>query len=233
MKPIIKVEQPEFEKGTLQARIDFAVVCGSEVYPKPATFLNTETDEYFCNIVGGLAYPTATLPGCIIIIGVQNDPVKFKVLEAVEDKNVFNLLKDVIKFREKYGFGLDARLLPWWYGDEKKFQTLIVKASIALEKKLGIDQGLYLRDTVDLREKNSFPLFIRQIYHTLEEIRLDISQNEILVGALQGFQYEDAEKGKTENFPVVGLLGGMVHSLQIEQPWMQSVLQGEAFNVAI
>ncbi|MCK5606459.1 hypothetical protein KAR91_31445 [Candidatus Pacearchaeota archaeon] len=230
MKSIIKILQPKHIKGTLQARIDFAKVTGKEFHLKPATFLNTETDEFFCNIVGGISYPTATLPGCVIIIGVQNEPeIKFKVIDCIEDQNVFILLQKVVMFREKYGFGTDSRLLPWWYGDQLKFQTLIVKASIALEEKHGINQGLYLKDTVDLREKHSFPLYIRQIFNTLEEKTLDIAQNEILVGYLQGFQREEAEKGKTENFPAIGLLGGMVHSLQIEQPWMQEVDRGRSF----
>lgn len=234
MKSIIKIKQPEHIKGTLQARIDFAKVTGKELLLKPATFLNTQTNEYFCNIVGGISYPTAILPGCIIIIGIQNEPeVKYKVVDCIEDQNVFTLIQKVIMFREKYGFGTDSRLLPWWYGDQLKFQTLIVKASIALEKKHGINQGLYLKDMVDLRERHSFPLYIRQIFNTLEEKRLDIAQNEILVGYLQGFQREEAEKGKTADFPAVGLLGGMAHSLQIEQPWMEDVIQGEAFNVAI
>lgn len=234
MNSIIKVEKPEHIKGTYQARIDFAHVTGIEITLKPAIFLNVETKEYFCNIVGGIAYPTAMMPGCVIIIGVQNDPeVKYKVLDAIEDKNVFTLIKKVIRYREKYGFGLDSRLLPWWYGDQLKFQTLIVKASIALERKLGINQGLYIKDLVDLREKHSFPLYVRQLQFTLKEKRLVKPTNDVIVRHGQAFQFEDAEKGKTENFPAVGLLGGMVHSLQIEQPWLQDVTQGKAFNIEI
>lgn len=235
----IRIEKPEHIKGTAQARHDFAIITGKELTLKPAVFLHLPSNEYYCHIVGGIAYPIAVngeiKPGIVIIMGVQNEPgVKFQVLESYEDANIFNLIEQAIIARKKYGFGLDSRILPNFMGDQEKYQTIIIKTSEVLEKKLGYDQGFYIKDMVDLRERHSFPLYVRQIFNTLETKRLDINGDNTLVGHLQGFRREDAEKGKTENFPAVGLLGGMIHTLQIERPWLEGIdCQGTVFNIAI
>ena len=234
MKVAIEIQKPEHIEGTEQARHDFAVVTGKELTLKPAVFHHIETDHYYCHLIGGIAYPTAIAPGVVIIIGVENEPeVKFRVIESYESANVFKLIENAILMRKKYGFGLDSRLLPYWYGDQEKFKTLIIKTSEALEKVLGHDGGLYIKDMVDLRERHSFPLYVRQIFDARKTGRLERPTDRVSVSHLQAFQREDAEKGKTENFPLVGLLGGMVHSLQIEKPWMEDIIQGEAINLAI
>jgi hypothetical protein len=233
----IRIEKPEHIAGTAGARHDWATVTGQELKLKQATFHHIPSCEYYCHIVGGIAYPVAAgqevKPGILIILGIQNEPaIKFKVLEAFESNNVFNLIAKMVEMRKEYGFGLDSRILPNWYGDQDKYQTLIMKASEALEKQHGINAGLYIKDTVDRRERNSFPLYVRQIFHTLETKRFDASANGVTIGHLQSFQREDAEKGKTDDFPAVGLLGGMIHSLQIEKPWLEDADgQGTVFNI--
>lgn len=232
MKSIIKIEKPEHIEGTEQARYDHGIITGQELTLKPAAFLHTETKEYYCHIIGGIAYPTATEPGIVLIIGIQSEPeIKFRVFETFEEVNVFALIEKAVILRSKYGFGEDSRLLPYWYGDQEKFQTLIVKTSGELEKQLGHDRGFYVKDLIDLRVRYSFSLYVRQIADCLKSKRLDLNDNKLLAGRLDEFNREDAEKGKIENFPSVGLLGGMVHSLQVEQPWTEEVLQGEAFNI--
>ena len=218
----IRIEKPEHIKGTRGAREDWAKVTGKPLTLKPAIFHHIESGEYYCNIVGGIAYPTAEKPGIVLIIGVQNEPaVKFRVLETYEDANVFELISKTIDLRKKYGFGLDSRILPSWYGDQEKFQAIVMRVSEALEREVGQNQGLYIKDTVDLRERHAFPLYVRQIYDTRKTGRLERPKDKILPGHLQGFQRQDAEKGKAENFPAVGLLGGMIHSLQIQEPWLE------------
>ena len=217
----IEIQAPAHIPGTTGARKDWATVTGKPLVLSPPVFHHIESNEYCCGIVGGIAYPTADKPGIIIIIGLQNEPVRFRVLETYEDANVFELIQKVIDLRVKYGFGLDSRILPGWFGDQEKFQTLIVKASTSLEDVCGVGRGLYIKDTVDLRERHAFPLYVRQIFDTLKSKRLDLAGDMILTGHLQGFQRQDAEKGRVEDFPAVGLLGGMVHSLQVMAPWLE------------
>jgi hypothetical protein len=219
MKPAIKIKAEKHVEDTEQARHDFATVTGHDIVLKPAVFCHIETNQHYCNIIGGIAYPTANDPGIVIIMGIQNEPIKFRILDVYEDDNVFKLIANCIEMRTKWGFGLDSRILPWWYGDQEKFQTLIIKASADLEKKLGYDRGMYVKDMVDLREKHAFPLYIRQLFAARESGILEQPSKSgfmNIVGYIQGFNRELAEKTKTEDYPAVGLLAGMIHSLQIE-----------------
>ncbi len=237
MKPVIKIKAEKHLEGTEQARHDFAIVTGRDIVLKSAVFCHTETDEHYCNIVGGIAYPTAVEPGIVIVAGIQNEPkILFRILDVFENDNVFELISNCVQMRKKWGFGLDSRILPWWYGDQDKFRALILKTSAALEKVIGYDQGLYIKDLVDLRERHAFPLYIRQLFNArktglLEKPSLSGFMN--IVGYIQGFNRELAEKTKTEDYPAVGLLAGMIHSLQIERSWEEEVMQGEAFNIAV
>jgi len=236
MTALINVEKPEHMSGTRGAREDWAVVTGQPLTLKPATFLHRPSGQYYCHIVGGIAYPTATAqevkPGALIIMGIQSDPVKYRILEVIESGDVFDLIEKLVDTRKAYGFGEDSRILPNWYGDQDKYQVLIMKASEVLERMHGVTSGLYIRDTLDRHDTQAFPLYVRQILNTLKIARLDVGQDKILTGHLQGLQREDAERGKVDDFPVVGLLGGMIHSLQIEQPWLEDVTgQGTVFNI--
>ena len=223
---MITIEKPEHVEGTEGARKDWAEVTGQELTIKQATFLHDTTGEYYCHLVGGVSYPIATgqevRSGVLLIIGIQAEPViKFTILESFETLDVFKLIERMVTMRREYLFGKDSRILPNWYGDQEKYQTLIMKASESLEKAHGVNAGLYIRDTIDRREKHSFPLYVRQIFHALETKRLDIHGDKIVTGHLQSFQREDAESGKVDDFPLVGLLGGMIHSLQVEKPWLE------------
>ncbi len=234
MKSIIKVEQPAFQKDTEQSRHDFAVITGRAIPLKPATFRDMTTDQYYCHIVGGIAFPTAFLPGIVIIIGIQSTPrLLFRVLEVVEESNVFHLIAHMVALRQRYGFGEDRRILPYFLGDQEKFKTLIMKSSEMLEAKHGVDRGLYIKDTVDLRDKHAFPLYSRQIFNVLKTNTLDINNKLILTGHLQDFNRDEAETGRVDQFPAVGLLGGMIHTLQIERLWLEDLIKSEAFNMAV
>jgi hypothetical protein len=231
----ITIEKPEHVEGTEGARKDWAEITGQELTIKQATFRHSLTNEYYCHLIGGVSYPIASgqeiKPGVLLIIGIQAEPVvKYTILESFETLDVFKLIEKMVTMRREYQFGKDSRILPSWYGDQEKYQTLIIKASESLEKAHGINAGLYIKDTVDRREKHSFQLYVRQIFHALEKKTLNINGDKIVTGHLQAFQREDAEKGGVDNFPVAGLLGGMLHSLQIEKPWLEDE-HGTVFNV--
>lgn len=231
---IIEIKKSKFLEGTEQARHDFAVIYGKEFKLKPPVFYHLETHHHYCNIIGGIAYPTIIEPGIIIILGVRQNPIRYEIFEIFEEVNIFKLITQLVRARKKYGFGKDSRILPNWYGEQDRFQTLIIRASEELEKKYGHTYGLYIKDYVDIKLKNALALYVRQIYSCLESGKLiKESLGDQLKQHLQAFQREDAEKGKIANYPAVGLLGGIIHSLEIERPWLEDVAQGESFNIAI
>ena len=95
---------------------------------------------------------------------------------------------------------------------------------MGLELRHGPDKGLYVREPADFKERYAFPLYMRQLRAALKEKALNINGETILVGRLQAFQPDEAEKGRIIDFPAVGMLGAVVHTLMIEMPWQEEIL---------
>jgi len=235
---IIKIERDKHLENTEQSREDWAIVYDQDFVLKTPIFHNLETGDKYCDIWGGIAYPSVSLSGCIIVIGVilQDDQPVFKILEAVEEKEIFELFRKLIKLRVKYGFGMDARLLPWWIGEPDKFQPLVSRLTQKLEEELGEGRGIYIKPPVDFGEKYSFPLYIRQLFRSRDlklrdPVYLELNGFQNISSYAQAIQSEDAEKGNYEDFPMVGLLGGMMHTLLTQMPWMEDSQAGQAFHL--
>jgi hypothetical protein len=238
MKCIIKVEQAKHMANTRQAREDFAVIYGQDTMLRNPVFWDMEAAERYCDIVGGIAYPSVSAPGVVIVIGIvlsKGLPI-FKVLEAAEESEVFALFQTLLQLRMIYGFGKDARILPMWIGDPDKFQPLVSRTSVKLEEKHGEGQGLYIKPPVDFGEKHSFPLYIRQLFRSRNlQLRnpawLDLNGHQNISTYAQAIRQSDAENGKYDDFPMVGLLGGMMHTILTQRPWLETTKAGQAFNL--
>ena len=226
MTPHIQIISDSHNAATRQARHDWATVTGQDIELKPTVFRDIRTDAEFCHIAGALAYPGIE-PGCIIIVGIQPAPVKIVVLEYREHMSVFDMLEDVVLTRKQYRYGLHAGILPSWTGDPDRYQTVAVAASVAIEKKVGAGRGLYVIEPVDWGQRHAFPMYIRQLHGALNRKFLDLNGHTDLISRLQGFQQEAADKGKIEDYPAVGMLGAMTHTLMIEKPWEQDIDYGK------
>jgi hypothetical protein len=226
--PVIVIERDEFLAGTEQARRDWARITGKEMVLKPDIFRHTGTGVGYADIAGGIAYPT-TMPGCLIVMGITSAG-KLHVLEFMEEVIVFDLIRAAVAIRTKYGYGLSKDLLQAWTGDQEKYLPIVAKVSQKLEERLGFDRGFYVKDPVDYREPYAFPLYIRQIHNALKSRQLLINSQD-LTNHLQAFHPDMAEKGRIQEFPAVGLLGGLVHTLITEAPWEERAESGEPIIV--
>jgi len=223
----IEIDKSAFEAGTRQARYDWATVTGQPARLRPPIYRDTRDGQGYCNILGALAYP-AMEPGCMIILGITTDK-NFRILEFREHRTVARLLEDAVLTRRLYGWGLDKHVLRSWTGDELRYQTIVSKISQEIEKQMGQDTGLYIRDPLDFRERHAFPLYMNQIRQTLKDGRLDIPQVD-LITRLQAMQHDAAEKGRIEDYPAAGILGGIVNSILTEEPWFETAEDGDAYN---
>ncbi len=221
----IEIITDEHKEGTRQARFDFAEVTGKTIELKPAIFREKQTGHEFCHIVGALAYPGIE-PGCVMIFGIQAGPLKFRLLEYREHTSVFDLITDVVTTRNYYGYGHHSAILQQWIGDPERYLSIVVKISTAIEQKSGHDKGLYIREPADWAEKHAFAMYIRQLYSALSDKLLILQPHTQLINRLQAFQPDSADKGNLADYPAVGMLGGLVHSLMIERPWEQDIDHG-------
>lgn len=160
MTPHIQIISDSHDAATRQARHDWAEVTGQDIELKPTVFRDIRTGSEYCHIAGALAYPGME-PGCIIVVGIEPDPVKVVVLEYMEHMSVFDLLQDAILTRKLYRYGSHGGILPSWTGDPDRYQTVAISASVAIERKVGAGRGLYIIDPVDWRQRHAFPMYVR------------------------------------------------------------------------
>ncbi|WP_300456215.1 hypothetical protein [Desulfobacula sp.] len=78
-------------------------------------------------------FPVKALsPGIIIIIGVQaQTALRLVLLYVFESGILFERLPQLQECRRKHGYGKDSRLQPGWYGDERRYFSIIVPISAA------------------------------------------------------------------------------------------------------
>ncbi|WP_289020393.1 hypothetical protein [Desulfobacter postgatei] len=223
----IELIKDTLSKETAQARHDFAVVTGNPIQPKPAVYKDIETGIIYSHIVGAMAWPAAD-PGAVFVFGIlspENNSGKPRVdlLCYREHKSVASLVDAMVGTRKQFGYGLAEEILQQWIGDTERYQPIVVKKSVGLELRYGPDKGLYVREPADYKERYAFPLYMRQLRAALKEKVLNLNGEAILIGRLQSFQPQEAEKGHLIDFPAVGMLGAVVHTLMIETPWQEEI----------
>lgn len=226
--PHIEVIRDSYDAETRQARHDWAEVTGEMRELSPAVLLDRRTGWRYSGLVGAIGYPTGMEPGCMIVLGIQSQPEpRIVALEYREHRSVYELISDAVSTREQYGFGLHRGIIPDWIGDPDRYQAVIAAASVALEKKIGHNWGLYVREPADWGEQHNFPMYLWQLRSALEKDFLRLNSLTDLISRLQAMSPDAVDKGKTYDFPAVGMLGAAIHTLMIEKPWEQDIDHGK------
>jgi len=224
----------------LQARTDYAKLTNTELVERPYWFKNIETGQLFYSIYACLGWPTEVtdstngLPGYIAIVGVvrQNDSItnppnplnaNFQLLDEAESKDVPTLLRECVRLREEYGFGVHKNLLRVWLGDPDRFFTPLALCNEALISEGGERAAILISPPDDLYTLKIFDNYVRALRSTLlkDSQRFFFGHNYILQNRLREFKKDD---------PCVFAVGGLVFSLLNRVRWMDA--RGEnAFTV--
>lgn len=218
---MIEIIRDSYNYETRQARHDWAEVTGSMRELKPSVIHNIQTGAKYSSIAGAIGWPTALEPGCMIIAGVSKAGVQ--ALEFREHRSVYDLIEDVVMTRKTYRYGEFGGILPDWVADPDRYMALVVETSTALEWKLGDGRGLYIREPADWYERNVFPLYMWQLHTALGKNHLDIQAFPDLVGRLQAIHPDIIDKGKVFDYPAVGILAGLTHTILTERTWEQDI----------
>jgi hypothetical protein len=229
---MIQVITDSYNAETRQARHDWAEVTGQMRELKPAQLHDTESGKTYATILGAVGYPAGMEPGCVIVTGVTTAP-EIQILEYTEHTSIYDLFERMVQCRIKYGHGEHQAILPFWYGDPARFLTPVVAVSTEIESKRGPGLGLYIREPVDWEDPHNLPLYMWQLRAALGDGQLSKDMPATLHGRIQSIQPDMIEKGKVKDYPAVGTLAGMVHSILFERPWEQDVDHGKPIMTEI
>lgn len=224
----------------LRARTDYAAITGVEMVERPYWYRHTKTGQLYYDLYACIGWPsevtdsTDGLPGYVAIVGVvrstgahpeSTNPLNanFQLLAEAESKDVPTLLRECLRLREEYGFGIQRNLLRVWIGDPERFFTPLAICNEKLIEEGGERAAILITPPDDLYTQKIFDNYVRALRSTLlaESRRFYFGHNDILQNRLREFKKDD---------PCVFAVGGLVYTLLCRCRWMDA--QGEnAFTV--
>lgn len=219
-----------------QAREDDARVTGKKLIEPVHHYRNTETGQLYYSLYGAIGWPNiisdkpkaTNRPGYLAIVGIIKgkrpaESAYIQLLAESESHSIGVLLDEMIRLRAEYGFGLHSSLLSSWYGDQERFVMEIAARNDTLVKFGGDRQAILINTPLDFYDVKAFDLYVRSLTDALSSRsqRLYYGGNEILKNRVG--EYSDKD-------PVVVGMGGLIYSLVLQMPWMDT-LQENAFNV--
>lgn len=214
---------------SLNGARDWAVITGTRFIEKPYKFLykdHTRPDGVvYRGFHIGASYPTHERDGCVVIFGVC-DNYALRLMECTPCRSVFDVFDTILRLRKAYGFGLISEHLTVVIGEPDRYDTLCARFSIELEKETE-GTGIYFQPPAGLNKPHSFSMYLTHLRQSLSAGRVDINQIPLAVDELRVINNEISQKGKYQEYPVQGLLGGMIHTILYEGREKEVLLPGE------
>jgi len=213
-----------------RAREDDARVTGKPLVEKPIYFENTETGQKYFWLYGCIGWPNVisnkpkavNRPGYVAVVGViksakrEPEDALFQIMAEAEGHSVQFLIREMLRLREDWGFGLHPELLHAWYGDPDRFimETAIVNERLV--KFGGERKSLLFIPPEGFYDPLAFDLYVRAMTEALssQNQRLYYGGNDILKNRVGEYSEKD---------PVIVGMGGLVHALVLHKPWMDQV----------
>jgi len=228
---IIRVNEDHIPQA--QARRDWAIIRGKDIYPDPTYFENIETGELYSWIAGGVVWPDGAQPGYAAIIVVhkiddETETPRFTIIEEAQSANIYHLFEACVRLRYRYGYGKYQGLMESWIGEPEHKEPLIWDINKAMVKRFGDDRGFYIRPPLELDHHDHFSTYFWRLYDLHSpgkdgQRRFRVKNCQHLIQALSTAPRNIEEVGDYRKFPVIGLVGAMLHSLDTWRPWLNHV----------
>jgi len=239
---IIKAQSDSIEDT--QARKDWAIVTGVREYPKPTYYENMENGEKYHYIAGAIGWPWEQTLGYALIIGVNKTGTKrckMTILEEIEDSDIRRLLLRCVGLREKYGYWESSQLMRYFYGDDIRYSPIVLDVCKELKFLDGNsdEHGFWIYTPWDFEKRDHFETYAQQVKTVLRPDetglpKLIIGNNHKIRNHAQTLSNDAITRlemrQRAKEYPAMFALGGLVHTLVMQKPWMVGS-GGEAFNL--
>lgn len=214
----VQLIKNQWADGTEQAREDWETVTKQKFRLLPYRFALDGRE--FASFVMGASYPTHDSKGVVIVLGVLPETYTLEVVDAVRCNGIYDVLTKIVELRVQYGYGLVRGHLDYVIGEEERYQAVVAKVSEELETKLGEGRGIYMKDPAGFErgqdQARCMAMYLNHLRQALKDGWIDLASNMVITEALRTINHEDAQKGRYEDYPIPGLIGGMIHTILYE-----------------
>ena len=236
MECVIKHVAHPYASDVLMARKDHAHITGQNLVERPWWYEDLETKYLYHDLYGCIGWPSEVsdkdlgLPGYAAIVAVLReddrlDPynpmdAEFFVLAEAQSMDVPTLLRECLKLRTRYGYGIQRDLLQIWYGDQERF----IQTVALFNERLHPDQEFLITPPDDFYTPRVFDNYVRSLRSVLMEghERLYFGETDILKGRILEFRRDD---------PAILAVGGLIHSMLARTMWMDETRESTIYNV--
>lgn len=213
----------EIVRGKGQTGLDerIALIEDKPFIPNPSYYRNRKTDEEYCHIAGGIGWP-GEKPGFAVVVAVEKESETLHVLAEAEALSINGLLSECLRLRKKYGYG-QGDLFDFWWGEAERVSTLVNDFNQHLDS---MERGIYIAAPYDSDKQNAFEIWANRVQACLpkddpDKKILHLGECNQLINHMLSLTPDAALKGSIEDYPAIASLGGVVHSLMIQQPWLK------------
>lgn len=232
---IIKKVLPPAEHWMVyqQRKEEAEIVTKQPFIEKRHHYENIETGQLYHDLFGCVGWPTKDTesakgqPGYVAVVAVVKSErlVKeawFRLMGEGESDHIPVLLGEILKLRERFGFGLHPGLLQTFIGDHEKHVTEIALLNEKLIAAHG-ERGAILISTPDDFGPDAFDTYRRALDWSIKctPSRFAPGSNSIL-----RIKHQEYHKDN----PAIFAIGGLIHWFLTGTPWMDATNQN-CFNL--
>ena len=202
-------------------------VTGKDWVKKPLQYRNMETDERYCHIAGGVAFPSKNLPGFAVVVGVLDGPLvkepQIKVIEEYEGPATLGgFVQGCMDLHTKWWFPH----IPFYGNHERYHQQFADLNKAAKQKDPENFHSFHLQPPHDFNQPDKGIIYLERIKEVLTPDKNRVKKLVLgncgkLIGHMQSLM-DSQTQGNIEEVPAVAALGFAVHTMMSHRPWLMS-----------
>ena len=197
---------------------------------KNVRYRNIENGEEYLALCSGFAWPGERYGFALVLAALENKKDKnkplFKVLEEVEEKDIFDLLYKAHGFKKKYGQKcLEIQFMV--YGDPFHTGNKFIEKFNDMLRAAGKKEFFYLTThaihSTDAKEPDRFQFFCNMIYTLGKAGRIKLKPHPRIEAYINLLGDDRVHRATPAEYPAIFALGSALLALYVYKPYMEGI----------
>lgn len=197
---------------------------------KNVRYRNIKTGEEYLALCSGFGWPGQRYGFALVLAALENKKDKskpiFKVLEEIEEKDVFDLLYKAHGLKKKYGE--KCLEIPFMvYGDPFHTGNKFIEKFNDRIRAAGKKEFFYLTTqaihSADAKEPDRFQFFCNMIYTLGKASRIKLKPHPRIEAYINLLGDDRVHKATASEYPAIFALGSALLALYVYKPYMEGI----------